>query len=164
MQSRSGTYALILHARSSGNIDVGRWGRLRVDPGFYVYVGSAGGPGGLRARVSRHFRKHKVRHWHIDYLSEHARPVWAWYSYGTENREHRWARAIGKMMQASAVKGFGCTDCGCHAHLFRMSRKPSRVEFHNAVGGTIESWSDRVCRVTAVAQGKQLTRPRRGRD
>ncbi|HYA22015.1 MAG TPA: DUF123 domain-containing protein [Thermoproteota archaeon] len=42
---------------------------MAFHPGLYLYVGSARGPGGLRARVARHLRRDKVRKWHIDYLT-----------------------------------------------------------------------------------------------
>jgi Uri superfamily endonuclease len=125
-------------------VEVGRWGHLDVEPGYYIYVGSALGPGGLRARVSRHFRKTKAKHWHIDYLREAVDAVCAWYSYRHKSREHQWARAIRETMQTSAVKGFGCSDCGCYSHLLMTAKEPSLVQFSDAVGGTIESRSYRV--------------------
>ena len=42
------------------------------DAGDYVYAGSAFGPGGTRARVSRHLRTDKKPHWYIDRLSARA--------------------------------------------------------------------------------------------
>jgi len=43
--------------------------RLALGPGLYVYVGSACGPGGLRARLARHLCGRRRRlHWHIDKL------------------------------------------------------------------------------------------------
>ena len=48
---------------------VGRLGALPVEPGFYVYVGSAFGPGGLERRVGRHATTEKKHRWHIDYLT-----------------------------------------------------------------------------------------------
>ena len=46
-----------------------RFGKLTLAAGQYAYVGSAHGPGGLRARVGRHLRAEKPLHWHIDYLT-----------------------------------------------------------------------------------------------
>ncbi|NIP37734.1 MAG: GIY-YIG nuclease family protein, partial [Candidatus Dadabacteria bacterium] len=70
MNSESGTYTLIYRNRSKTRVQVGRLGKIYIQPGYYIYVGSAFGPGGVRARVSRHFRKTKRSHWHIDYLRE----------------------------------------------------------------------------------------------
>jgi hypothetical protein len=44
IQSRPGTYALLLSSVSDAVIRIGRLGNLRLQPGFYVYVGSALGP------------------------------------------------------------------------------------------------------------------------
>jgi Uri superfamily endonuclease len=38
--------------------------------GRYLYCGSAKGPGGLKARLSRHMRRGKSVRWHIDRLTE----------------------------------------------------------------------------------------------
>jgi len=65
-----GTYALILHlSKKLERIEIGKLGRFAFDAGFYVYVGSAFGPGGLKARLQRHLRTDKPLHWHIDLLS-----------------------------------------------------------------------------------------------
>ena len=51
---------------------IGALGVFDFPPGWYVYIGSAFGPGGITARVTRHARAAKRLHWHIDYLLEHA--------------------------------------------------------------------------------------------
>jgi Uri superfamily endonuclease len=38
--------------------------------GRYLYCGSDKGPGGLKARLSRHFRHGKSVRWHVDQLTE----------------------------------------------------------------------------------------------
>lgn len=140
MKPEPGTYALILKSDFSAELQIGRWGRLDVKPGYYIYVGSAFGPGGVKARVSRHFREKKKMHWHIDYLREMASPVSAWCSYAQVNQEHDWAQLFAEMDGASSVKSFGCSDCGCKAHLFRMAGRPDFEQFSRAAGGIIESW------------------------
>ena len=140
MKSGPGTYALILYSGSRADAQIGRWGRLRIEPGYYIYVGSALGPGGVRARLSRHFRDTKTRHWHIDYLRELASPVCAWCRYLPRRLEHEWARAVAGMAGTAAVKGFGCSDCRCDAHLFTMAAKPDLAQFSRAVGGVVEPW------------------------
>ena len=50
MDAHPGTYALMLQADRRQTVQVGRLGQLAVEPGCYVYVGSALGPGGVRAR------------------------------------------------------------------------------------------------------------------
>jgi len=59
---------LILRLPCPATVNVGRLGRVRFPAGWYAYVGSAYGPGGLAARISRHLRPSKPSHWHLDYL------------------------------------------------------------------------------------------------
>jgi Uri superfamily endonuclease len=58
---------------------MGSLGRLQLRPGYYVYVGSAFGPGGLRARIEHHARPAVRPHWHIDYLRRYTRLEAVWY-------------------------------------------------------------------------------------
>ncbi|MGC9523845.1 MAG: GIY-YIG nuclease family protein, partial [Anaerolineae bacterium] len=64
--------------RSSRQITVGALGTWRFPEGTYLYVGSAWGPGGLRARLSRHLRGSPKVRWHVDYLRAHADPIAVW--------------------------------------------------------------------------------------
>lgn len=133
MKSKPGTYALVLQSHKRTSTQIGRWGRLNIQPGYYIYVGSAFGPGGVKGRVSRHFRKTKSKHWHIDYLREKTDPVFAWYSHEPVHLEHQWAQKLSEMVETSPVKGFGCTDCTCFTHLFAMDKKPSLEQFRSSV-------------------------------
>jgi len=75
-----GTYALILRADRPAHIHVGRLGAMNVAPGFYVYVGSAFGPGGLAARLARHRAVEKRLRWHIDYIRAATQLEEVWYT------------------------------------------------------------------------------------
>lgn len=141
MNSDPGTYVLVLHSDASAPAQIGRWGTLNIRPGYYLYVGSAFGPGGLLARVSRHCRTNKAKRWHVDYLREFTTLTSVWYRYGPARYEHPWAEALAKMPGMSPVKGFGCSDCGCEAHLFFSAKKPVMAAFARAVQGRIASWS-----------------------
>jgi Uri superfamily endonuclease len=141
MKSKPGTYALILRSESSAVAQIGRWSRLIIRPGYYVYVGSAFGPGGVFARVSRHCRKSKARHWHIDHLREFAFVASVWYSHAPVRLEHRWARALPSLDGVEAVQGFGCSDCNCTAHLFFAAEEPNVAAFSSVVGGSVRTWS-----------------------
>jgi Uri superfamily endonuclease len=141
MKSKPGTYALVLQSHTSTRTRIGRWGWLDVRPGYYIYVGSALGPGGVLARVSRHCREHKTLHWHIDYLRELTSPVSVWYSYSPNRLEHSWAEAVAKLNETEPVKGFGCSDCDCNSHLFFSGSKPELPGFAAAVGGSVKSWT-----------------------
>ena len=140
MKPESGTYALVLRSLESARAQIGRWGRLDIEPGFYIYVGSAFGPGGVRARILRHCRKTKPKHWHMDYLREHVVPISAWYCYAPVTLEHQWAKGLSEMAEMLPVKGFGCADCKCRAHLFVSRTKLALARFTNAVGSQAETW------------------------
>jgi len=73
LSDEPGTYILILKSAVTRRVRVGRLGNLQLCPGYYVYIGSAFGPGGLRARIDHHQRLAKRPHWHIDYLRRHTR-------------------------------------------------------------------------------------------
>jgi Uri superfamily endonuclease len=64
-----GYYALFIRVGKQLAIKVKSGRVFRLKPGIYVYIGSARGPGGLRARIERHLRRNKKKHWHIDYLT-----------------------------------------------------------------------------------------------
>jgi len=63
-----GIYVLLLEATQPTLIMVGALGPLNLNRGFYVYVGSARGSGGLRGRLGRYLRGPKSLRWHIDYV------------------------------------------------------------------------------------------------
>lgn len=90
-----------------------------MHPGRYLYVGSAFGPGGLAARVGRHWRADKPLRWHIDYLRQVAALQAVWFSTDGTRLEHRWAEALTGRPGIEPIVGFGCSDCACPAHLFR---------------------------------------------
>jgi len=117
-----GLYLLLLEAR--GPIEVGRLGLLPFD-GWYVYVGSAQGPGGLK-RVERHLsyrdRPEAPLRWHIDALLGCGALRVAVMAVTSEQRECVLAAALGRAL-SPAFKGFGCSDCSCRTHLFQA---PSR--------------------------------------
>lgn len=130
LPAASGTYVLILRSRDRGTTRIGRLGRLDVRPGFYVYVGSAFGPGGLRARLSRHLLGTSKPHWHIDYLRRRAEPVAVWFQPDSLPREHRWAKILGRLPGIEpAYRRFGASDCRCETHLFFSEVPPSLEAF-----------------------------------
>ncbi len=141
MDSKPGTYVLILQCSINTLLPFGRWGHIETRPGFYIYVGSAFGPGGLSARVSRHCQQRKAKFWHVDYLREVTDPVSVWFSYAAERLEHFWAGAMAKMKHAVPVKRFGCSDCKCETHLFYMAKEPELATFLALVDGSIEIWT-----------------------
>lgn len=123
--SAKGTYLLVLASTGERSVRIGRLGTLELRPGYYVYAGSAFGPGGLAARLGRHLRPSGRLRWHIDYLRAHTVPVEFWTIEGLR-REHRWAAALGSLAGAAIpLAGFGASDCGCRSHLFFFEPRPS---------------------------------------
>jgi Uri superfamily endonuclease len=121
-----GTYILLLNSHETRSLSIGRVGTLALRPGFYLYVGSAFGPGGLQARLLRHFRGGDKRHWHIDYLREYADAVGAWLAPDSVRHEHHWADALSRWSDLEpAMPGFGASDCRCATHLFFSADQPS---------------------------------------
>ncbi len=137
MNADDGTYAVVLRADAVQAISVGSLGEFRLNPGYFIYVGSAFGPGGVQARVNRHHRRRKRRHWHIDYLTEHLTAVGVWYTHDSHRREHAWAGVMTKIAIEPAIEGFGCSDCGCYTHLFYTASRPSLSSFRRAIAREI---------------------------
>ena len=134
LQSQPGTYALILSSASDELVQIGRLGQLHVRAGFYVYVGSAFGPGGVRARLAHHCRPAARPHWHIDYLRVAAHIITIWYTYDTLRREHQWAEVLQRTRGASIpLQRFGASDCTCASHLYFLSTRPSWNAFRSGI-------------------------------
>ncbi|NLX08061.1 MAG: GIY-YIG nuclease family protein [Chloroflexi bacterium] len=116
-----GTYILLLRLDQPLTVQVGRLGRFELAPGSYAYVGSAHGPGGLAARVTRHLRTAKRPHWHIDYLTARAPVIALWLDASPARLECVWAGALRQAPGVTVpIARFGASDCACPAHLFRV--------------------------------------------
>lgn len=125
-----GTYVLVMESREFFRIRAGRLGEIEITPGWYAYVGSAFGPGGVAARCNHHLRISKRPHWHIDYLRAASRLREIWFSCDSARREHTWSNLVGKGKGATQpFPGFGASDCGCRSHLFRFPNTPSFMGF-----------------------------------
>lgn len=133
-----GTYALTLYQASRCSLRVGRLGLHEFKRGYYLYIGSAFGSGGLAARIRHHVRPPHRPHWHIDYLRSVSRLKTVWVICSTVRSnvrlEHPWAAVVERMPDARIpVKGFGSTDCRCRTHLFYFVRKPLLHLFQEAL-------------------------------
>jgi len=115
-----GAYALLIELTRPATLNVGALGALAFDPGFYLYAGSANGPGGVRARVARHCRRGKKAHWHVDRLIAAGRIVDVLAVPGGD--ECRIVERVRSALNAIApAPGFGSSDCRrCPAHLLAM--------------------------------------------
>jgi len=134
MKAKPGTYALILNSSNHANILVGKIGEIKLQPGFYMYIGSAFGSGGLRARIKHHKRITQKQHWHIDYLRSFINLKNVWFTYDSQHREHQWAQLL-KESPAGFVplRGFGASDCNCESHLFFFKLKPPLKNFQKLI-------------------------------
>jgi Uri superfamily endonuclease len=120
-----GTYALLLACPQSRKLRIGRLGDRRIPRGWFIYVGSAFGPGGLKSRCLRHLRPLRRLHWHIDYLRPAASLQGIWFSADPVPREHLWAETIAGMPGAGIpIPRFGASDCRCRSHLFHLAARP----------------------------------------
>ena len=140
-----GTYLLVLRVVTPVHLRVGSLGEMDVNSGFFLYVGSAFGPGGLRARVGRHFAGQGALHWHIDILRKAAQPVEAWCA-SDQRCEHAWAQSLAAAAECRMpLARFGASDCRCPAHLFYLARQPEptwlmeRLKADNAKTGEVFS-------------------------
>lgn len=134
LASRPGTYALVLASSKAMRIPVGSFGELSVRPGFYVYVGSAFGPGGVKARTGRHRSRARRRRWHVDYLRSATRLEDIWFTHDPNRREHDWAAVVSEDMGGVApLLGFGASDCDCKSHLYYFRTRPSGRSFARCV-------------------------------
>lgn len=120
-----GTYTLVVELDEQTTIDVGALGAVSFDPGWYAYVGSAHGPGGFE-RIKRHQElaagERDTRHWHVDYLLGNPRArIDAVERTPSVDGECQLARAL----DGAPVAAFGCSDCGCHSHLFYSASRAS---------------------------------------
>jgi Uri superfamily endonuclease len=130
MHPLPGTYALIFSAYRKSQLKIGKLGTLQLKPGFYIYVGSAFGPGGLKARIAHHRKRASRPHWHIDYLSSFLELIEIWHTYDPIHREHQWAKTLSGTRGATIpLIGFGSSDCRCNSHLFYFDTVPSGRSF-----------------------------------
>ena len=123
--TEAGTYVLVLHLAALAVLNMGRLGTYTLPEGDYAYIGSAHGPGGLRARVGRHVRGTGTRHWHVDALRRCATVKAVIYTASEERLECAWAQALARLPSAETpICGFGSSDCKsrCGSHLIALPR------------------------------------------
>lgn len=117
-----GAYLLILSLSEAVDCPVGSLGRLHFPFGFYLYAGSA--MNSLSARVSRHLRRTKKMHWHIDTLLPHARRVRAFpIRTGKLRMEHQLVAGLTRC-GLTPIPGFGSSDSPYPSHLFHSPVDP----------------------------------------
>jgi len=139
LKNNPGTYAIILKPNAERSIKVGKLGMLRVQAGYYIYVGSAFGPGGLGARIAHHKRESHRSRWHIDYLRAAAEICEVWYTYDPRSLEHQWAETLASATKSTTpFPGFGSSDCNCLTHLYHFKSKPTIASFRRRLRAKIK--------------------------
>ena len=116
-----GSYLLLMRLEEPCRIPVGSLGEVDFKAGYYVYIGSA--MKNLTARVTRHQRRRKTMHWHVDYLRQQASEVVPLPIRSSRRLECELARAFGGLLKP-VVPGFGCSDCSCRTHLLWQKLDP----------------------------------------
>lgn len=115
-----GAYCLLLSINKNLKIEIGKLGLLNFEKGKYVYVGSA--MNNIEKRVKRHLKKEKKLHWHIDYLT--INPIVkienVYYKESNNKEECKIANFISN--QGVPIIKFGCTDCKCKSHLYKVDK------------------------------------------
>lgn len=115
----NGAYLLVIELDTPVQTDLSRLGSPRLASGDYVYAGSAKGPGGLMARVNRHFRQDKTMRWHVDRLTLKAGTMAALLVAGGYECDLV-QRLLTSGRFETAIPGFGSSDCRtCDSHLLK---------------------------------------------
>ncbi|MHA1685878.1 MAG: GIY-YIG nuclease family protein [Candidatus Heimdallarchaeaceae archaeon] len=113
---------LFFHINDTINVKIRRR-ILTIERGYYLYVGSAFGTGGLSSRLSRHLKHEKKIFWHIDQLttSEYCTIE----GIGVAINQHiecMISQSLAKMNNLEPIIGFGNSDCkmSCPSHLYKF--------------------------------------------
>jgi Uri superfamily endonuclease len=122
LSSNPGNYILIFKLNAEKKITIGKLTQANFPSGTYAYVGSAFGPGGVAARVSRHARDNKKDHWHIDYFAKWANLTEIWWTTEPHIAECELASTLA-ISASRIVHRFGASDCSCEGHLLLMQNK-----------------------------------------
>lgn len=138
MPSAPGTYVLVLRVESGSAVQIGRLGMFDIPLGWYAYVGSAFGSGGLRARIRHHLAPVRRPHWHIDWFRAEATVREVWFTRDL-TLEHAWASILLGLPGAYVpVPRFGASDCSCSTHLIGFANPPQAHAFQQTAGVPVE--------------------------
>jgi len=136
LPSEKGTYILLIEVHELKRIPVGRLGTFDLLPGFYAYVGSAFGSGGLRGRLTHHLEAAAAPHWHIDHLMRLATPLEVWFARSDRKLEGDWVELLEHEPRFTCpIPRFGSSDYrrSRSSHLFFSRRRPSFFWFQQRV-------------------------------
>jgi len=113
-----GVYILLINVGKDIQARVGSLGKIKFDKGIYAYLGSA--QNNLEKRIIRHRSRNKKMFWHIDYLldSKFTKIINVFYKKSGKIKECKIADKLNKT--EILIPNFGCSDCNCKSHLFRI--------------------------------------------
>ena len=117
-----GIYVLVIRLDDDISLQVGALGKRKFKKGLYAYVGSA--QISVEKRVARHLRRQKRLFWHIDYLlnCKSVEVIEVLSRKAKKAEECKVAKVLDE--QNEPIMGFGCSDCRCATHLFRLNSYP----------------------------------------
>lgn len=142
-----GTYILVACLSRVQRVEIGGLGKCEVIPGYYLYVGSAFGSGGLRARIGHHLESGADPHWHIDYLLRCAVVTEVWFTTADQKLERHWAELLEHSAKFRVpIPRFGSSDYhrSRASHLLYSKRPPSFRSFEQSVMERFEDvWLER---------------------
>jgi len=125
MRKIKGIYVLFISVKRDIFVKVGALGKIKFSQGTYAYIGSA--QNGIKKRVKRHLKKEKRKFWHIDYLlgEKSTRIEKVAYQKAPKEEECRIAQALSQI--GKPIREFGCSDCPCSSHLFKIEETAIRL-------------------------------------
>ena len=113
-----GIYCLIITIKKDFKAKIGALNLLSFKRGVYAYIGSA--QNNLEKRIQRHLSKKKKIRWHIDYLLKNKNTAIKKVIYKKASKEEECRIARTMLAFSEAIGGFGCSDCKCCSHLFKL--------------------------------------------
>ncbi|WP_262693718.1 GIY-YIG nuclease family protein [Kordiimonas aquimaris] len=117
LDQTKGAYILFVTLERAVAVKLPGRDAFTLSVGTYLYVGSANGGGGMKARLARHFKRQKEIHWHVDQLTTRAAHVSA-LAVADGDECMLGAVLINSGRFQVAVPGFGSSDCRtCVSHL-----------------------------------------------
>ena len=143
-QPRKGTYAaLFALPRPTYFSAIGRAGRFLTvtsESGYFVYVGSAFGSGGVLAHIQNHARHATNILWHLDSVRAAMALAKIWFTFDSTKRECAWSNLLHNVLGGSVpVPGFGAAECDrCPAPFYHFVERPSFATFCKAAKQGIE--------------------------
>lgn len=112
-----GAYLLVCRLAAPLKTLPDRFTGKHLDPGWYIYAGSARGPGGIAARLGRHLDGTGKRRWHIDALTMTG-AARAGFAYPGSHECGLVTRLFASGAFTIPLPGFGSSDCRqCASHL-----------------------------------------------